>query len=291
MGFRQKSYAGIPRIASTSAVVTAASMMGIAMAPAMMDAQDLKPGTELVSTSAGPNDDSQPTETPAFVGPLQTVTPEQPKRHLYDPARIDVSLGIFPQLTGTRTVENVSTNSFGSILHETTQGTTPSAGVLGTFHQQLTHWIGYETSFGYTRIAENYFTAVGDNGMGGDTGTATAHSIPSDLYELSLAVVAKGPVSTHRMQTFLDGGSGLLLFRPTQQPEPERSQIRPMVLFGAGIDYRLSDHLGFRAEYRGMFYKNPDFRNPEIVATKLFTVSNEPTISLVYRFGAYKRMQ
>jgi hypothetical protein len=40
-----------------------------------------------------------------------------------------------------------------------------------------------------------------------------------------------------------------------------------------------------------MFYKNPDFRNPNIVATKLFTVTNEPTISLVYRFGAYKRMQ
>jgi opacity protein-like surface antigen len=291
---KEKPYTGcLQRIVSTSAVITAASMMGISMAPAMMDAQDLKASSELVSSSASadPGDDPQPGETPGFIGPRQTTAPQQPKRHLYDPARIDVSLGVFPQLTGTRTVENVSTNTFGSIVEETTQGTTPSPGVLGTFHQQLTHWIGYETSFGYTRLAENYLSAVGYNGMGGDTGGATAHSISSDVYELSLAVVAKGPVSSHRMQTFLDGGSGVLLFRPTRQPLREGSQVRAMVLFGAGIDYRLSDHFGIRAEYRGMFYKNPDFRNPNIVATKLFTVTNEPTISLVYRFGAYKRMQ
>jgi opacity protein-like surface antigen len=257
----------------------------------MMDAQELRPGSELVSPSASASDDAPPASTSSIIGPLQTRPAEQPQRHLYDPARIDVSLGVFPQLTGTRTVEHTITNPLGNILLETTQGTTPSAGVLGTFHQQLTHWIGYETSFGYTRLAENYLAAVGDNGMGGDTNSAVARSISSDVYELSLAVVAKGPVSTHRMQTFLDGGSGVLLFRPTQQLLRERSQVRPMVLFGAGIDYRLSDHFGFRAEYRGMFYKNPDFRNTQITATRLFTVSNEPTISLVYRFGAYKRMQ
>jgi opacity protein-like surface antigen len=274
-------------------------MMGIGMAPALSDAQDLKASSEVIhsstssstSTSSDSGDDAQPTESCAFIGPLQTTPPEPPKRHLYDPARIDVSLGVFPQLTGTRTVENTTSSFYGSSVLETTQGTTPSAGVLGTFHQQLTHWIGYETSFGYTRLAENYLTALGYNGSGGNTGSAVPHSISSDVYELSLAVVAKGPVSTHRMQTFLDGGSGVLLFRPTRQPLPERSQVRGMVLFGAGIDYRLSDHFGLRAEYRGMFYKNPDFRNPDIVATKLFTVSNEPTISLVYRFGAYKRMQ
>jgi opacity protein-like surface antigen len=270
-------------------------MMGIGMAPALSDAQDVKASAELVSSSAiastDSGEDSRPAEAPGFIGPMQTMAAEQPKRHLYDPARIDVSLGVFPQLTGTRTVEQTTTYPGGTNVFETTQGTAPSAGVLGTFHQQLTHWVGYETNFGYTRLDENYFSGVGYNGMGGSTGAATSHSISSDVYELSLAVVAKGPVSTHRMQTFLDGGSGVLLFRPTEQASRERSQVRPMVLFGAGIDYRLSDHFGFRAEYRGMFYKNPDFRNTNIVATKLLTVSNEPTISLVYRFGAYKRMQ
>ncbi len=294
MGFKEQSYtARLRRIASTPAVVAAASMMGISMAPALLDAQDLKPGSELVSSSASADsgDETQPSETRGFVGPTQTTPTAQPQRHLYDPANIDVSLGVFPQLTGTRTVERTGTYPGGTTLVETTQGTSPSPGVLGTFHQQLTHWIGYETSFGYTRLDENYFTGVGYDGMEGSAGSATAHSISSDVYELSLAVVAKGPVSTHRMQTFLDGGSGVLLFRPTQQASPERSQVRPIVLFGAGIDYRLSDHLGFRAEYRGMFYKNPDFRNTDIVATTPLTVSNEPTISLVYRFGAFKRMQ
>ena len=108
------------------------------------------------------------------------------------------------------------------------------------------------------------------------------------MYETTFGLVAKGPVSYHRMQTFIQGGGGVLSFLPDEKNLPVSVQFRPAVLFGAGVDLRLSGHFGLRMEYRGLFYKNPDFHNPAIVQTKLFTVTNEPTVSLIYRFGAHR---
>jgi hypothetical protein len=65
------------------------------------------------------------------------------------------------------------------------------------------------------------------------------------------------------------------------------------MVFGVGMSYRLTEHLGLRAEYRGLFYKSPDFapmRN-EVPVTRLFTVTNEPVVSLSYTFGGRKSVR
>jgi hypothetical protein len=66
------------------------------------------------------------------------------------------------------------------------------------------------------------------------------------------------------------------------------------MIFGAGANFKLTDHLDLRAEYRGFFYKSPDFGlldiTPGITATnqfpmtRLFTVTSSPAVSLVYHF-------
>ena len=254
-------------------------MMGFTVAPPVMEAQESGVSRSLASAAETPEPESG--DATAFVGPQQGASPPRRKVFLYDTERLDISLGVFPQFTGTRTVEQTTNGNFGqTIINETTQGTTPSAGVLGTFHQQLTPWIGYDVNLGYTRLAENYFSSNGSSGTGTSIGTNT--------YETTVGLVAKGPVSYHRMQTFIQGGGGVLSFLPDRKEAPVSVQFRPTVLFGAGLDLRLSNHFGLRMEYRGLFYKNPDFRNPNIVQTKLFTVTNEPTVSLIYRFGAHR---
>ena len=209
-----------------------------------------------------------------------------PRPRLYDPAKIDISLGVFPQLTPTRTVVTFA---------EQVQGTTPSAGVLTTFHQQFHAFSGYQVNFGYTRLVENYTTATTgfQTPTGAVVGEYTRGSIGTNVYELSGAYVAKGPGATKRLQTFFDGGPGMLIFAPTTKQFQGSVSVRAAALFGGGVDYRVSDHLGLRVEYRGLFYKNPDFAAviSAVPVSKQFTVTNEPTISLTYRFGAYKRMQ
>jgi hypothetical protein len=67
------------------------------------------------------------------------------------------------------------------------------------------------------------------------------------------------------------------------------------MVFGVGMNYKLTNHLAFRAEYRGFLYKGPDFTVPDVTPgavtagqfpmSRLFTVTNAPAVSLVYRFG------
>jgi hypothetical protein len=66
------------------------------------------------------------------------------------------------------------------------------------------------------------------------------------------------------------------------------------MLFGVGMNYQISRHLEMRAEYRGLFYKSPDFNLPpydgfDFPMSRLFTVTSEPAVSIVYRFGGMKK--
>jgi hypothetical protein len=69
---------------------------------------------------------------------------------------IDVSLGIFGQLTPARTPTEFFTDQTGTLINQTIQGTSTSAGVLGTFHQSFRPWLGYGVNLGYSRFSENY---------------------------------------------------------------------------------------------------------------------------------------
>ena len=205
----------------------------------------------------------------------------------------DISVGIFGQLTPARTPttsETISTPTVsGESFFQKTQGTTPSVGVLGTLHQQFNRWLGYNVNVGYSRFTENYsdsYTYTSTTPQYSESGVSHT-SIGTNMYELSAASVVQGP-RTKQFSTFFQTGAAILSFLPTQNPSPGSAQFRPALLFGVGFNYRLSEHLGVRAEYRGQFYKNPDFK---MSLDKLFTVTNAPAVSLVYSFGGASKRQ
>ncbi|HEY1743478.1 MAG TPA: hypothetical protein VGG18_09960, partial [Granulicella sp.] len=182
-------------------------------------------------------------------------------------------------------------------------GTSPSAGVLGTFHQSLRPWLGYNVNMGYSRFSENYSQGsayLPTTNQGGQvpppplqnnpSSNFSQGSIGTNMYELTVAYAVQGP-KTKRFSTFAQLGGGGLYFLPTQDPSPYAEQVRATMVFGVGMNYKLSEHFALRAEYRGLFYKNPDFKNPDapIPISKLFTVTNEPTLSVVYTFGRGKK--
>jgi opacity protein-like surface antigen len=167
-----------------------------------------------------------------------------------------------------------------------------AAGVLGVFHQQFKPWLGYNVNLGYTRSTVNYSyeSSFTPTSSALPTSTSLQHgSIGTNVYEVSVASVIQGP-HTKRFSTFTQVGGGGLFFLPTQRPASTSQQTRPALVFGAGMNYKLTDHLAVRAEYRGLFYKSPDFV-PEGSPTvpRLFTVTSEPTVSVVYTFGGTKK--
>ena len=204
----------------------------------------------------------------------------------------DISLGVFGQLTRTRAPTEITAFQNGIAYDQTTQGTSTSAGFLGTFHQSFRPWLGYNVNVGYSRFSEKYSQGMYFPNPTMPTKLISNFSygaIGENMYELTGASVVQGP-SVKRVETFFQLGGGVLTFLPTQNPSPYWVEFRPVMVFGTGINYRFSNHWALRGEYRGLFYKNPSFNglrtaDSDVPTVKLYTITHEPTISLVYRFG------
>lgn len=203
---------------------------------------------------------------------------------------MDVSVSVFGQLTQARTPTTSQQYSNGLFTTQKSQSASPSAGVVGTFHQQFTRLLGYNANVGHTRFTENYsYGTTSTPSPSASIGASSSFmrgSIGTNMIETTVAMVAQGPRSRH-FTTFAQFGGGGLFFIPFTHSDAYNKQVRPTMVFGIGMNYRLSDHLGIRAEYRGLFYKSPDFApNLNLVpVTRLFTVTNQPVFGLTYTFG------
>jgi opacity protein-like surface antigen len=222
--------------------------------------------------------------------PVEAIsqTSPQPRKDAFEPS-LDLSLGVFGELTASRTPMTSDVETSGTFVTERTQSYSPSAGVLGTFHQSIHPWLGYNVNLGYTRFTQSYSNAEGSIRKDAfPTVGSTSYSqgsLDSSMYEFTLAYVAEGP-RHKRLRTFVQLGGGGLFFRPANAPKDAIPQTRPTMVFGAGMEYRFHNHLGLRTEYRGLFYKGPDFAIDygAFPKQRLFTITNTPSISLVYRF-------
>lgn len=216
----------------------------------------------------------------------------------------DISVGVYGQLTNTRMPTTIAVSPDGVLTSQFTQGTSDSPGVFATFHQSFKPWLGYNVNFGYSRFSENY--SYGKAFVPSSTSTQSAFSnyaqgsIQTNMLDLTIAYLFRGP-SNKKFSTFGQFGGGGLFFLPTQSAIAGSSSIaaqqqtRPAMVFGVGMNYKLANHLDLRAEYRGFFYKSPDFTLPpydgfNFPMTRLFTVTNAPAVSLVYRFGRTKKL-
>jgi len=145
---------------------------------------------------------------------------------------------------------------------------------------------------------------IGNYARGNDSQlfiTPNVFRIQSNVTELSGAYVFN-PIETKRLEPFIFAGGGVLVFNPftsfvntVQVAVPSVRQTEVAFLYGAGVDYRIFDkvpmirgsgaapHLALRFQYRGLFYKAPDFQNPD-----LFTGSRthlaEAAVGLVIKF-------
>jgi len=221
---------------------------------------------------------------------------KNPPHKVFTP-ETDLSVGIYGQLTNTRTPTTVDVQPEGTFTNQVTQGTSDSPGVTATFHQSFKPWLGYNVNFGYSRFSENY--SNGDSFVPSKTSTKPAFSnfsqgsIRTNMLDLTIAYLFRGP-SNKKFSTFGQFGGGGLFFLPAQSATPATQQTRPAMVFGVGMNYKLTNRLALRAEYRGLFYKSPDFNLPpygggeSFPMTRLFTVTHSPAISLVYRFGGTK---
>jgi opacity protein-like surface antigen len=118
---------------------------------------------------------------------------------------------------------------------------------------------------------------------------AHVYRVQSTVSEFSAAYVFN-PIQIGKFEPFLMAGAGSLSFNPGdtfidtfQVPIASVKQDELMYLYGGGVDYRVRPHIAVRLQYRGLVYKEPNFKNPTLFTGALGQMA-EPTIGIVFRF-------
>jgi len=116
-------------------------------------------------------------------------------------------------------------------------------------------------------------------------------AVQTDLIELSTSYTAESRDKGQRLRLFGEAGGGGIAFNANHAQAEAPIIYHGLGLAGVGVDWRLTNHLGLRAEYRGLLTPAPDwgplptYYHP---AQRPLTLISEPTVSLVYRFGGKK---
>ena len=172
---------------------------------------------------------------------------------------------------------NITKNSDNlDIPHEATK----SGGFLAGYRYHLTPWFAVQGDYGYTRNTQKYFDPVF-----GFT------AIQANVQQLTGEAVITAP-SSSRVRPYALAGVGGLFFRPTNSLNNSfvgvgnntgNNQAKAAFVYGGGVDSDMTRYVAFRAEYRGLVYKIPDFQIPGL-ASDAFTHTAQPSIGLVWRF-------
>ena len=168
----------------------------------------------------------------------------------------------------------VSVQAFGSFLKSTTDNSvqnsaTNSGGVLGSYRRFFDVHNGVEVNYGYALDTQNFVSSSG------------ALGVKNYSHEVSAAYVFRLPLK--RFAPFVIAGAGALVFDPKDFQGAD-SQTRAAFVYGGGADFKISQHVFMRAEYRGFVYNSPTYNLTALDGTDRITHRAEPSIGFGYRF-------
>lgn len=139
--------------------------------------------------------------------------------------------------------------------------------------------LGAEFNYSYARFTENFSGSP----FSGAASTGVPFGVQTNASEYTLGYVAHLP-SLLGFQPFAGGGAGATAFKPTPlggQGLPERA--RASYYYDIGIDDQFNRFFGFRAQFRQVFYKAPDFGQNYLTINQQ-TITSEPAVGVYIKF-------
>jgi opacity protein-like surface antigen len=157
----------------------------------------------------------------------------------------------------------------------TSRTTTNTGGFLLGYRYHINRWLAAEANYGFDRDTQRYFSTSGLSRVQSDVHTATA------------AAMVNLPLRISRLNPYVLGGGGSLVFHPTGNAGGfvfgADTQVKGTFLYGGGVNYTLTRHLSLLAEYRGYVYKDADF-GLKSLNTDSWTHTAQPSAGIVFRF-------
>jgi opacity protein-like surface antigen len=187
------------------------------------------------------------------------IVPAAAFAQVEQPSQISIQgIGLFARSTTGQGVSHDATNS---------------GGLLAGYSYQFKPRFAVEANYGYTRNTQNYGSLAGQT------------LVDTDVHEVMAGLMMRIPTSVRHVRPYVLGRSGALIFDPTDKSDaagPQR-QTRMAFVYGGGADFDLTANFGFRAEYRGLIYKAPDFSVDSLNLDK-FTHLAQPSVGFFFRF-------
>jgi len=181
-------------------------------------------------------------------------------------AQTDVALSIYGAFNG-------STHGNG-----TEQSPSNAAGGMLELRHISNPLMGFDVTYSFNRANETYSSSAplpcNPSGCPFAAVSANAHELTGD-YVVSVKIA--------KLRPFALGGLGVLLNEPVSGQSNTSSSTKPVVVYGAGVDWGLVPHLGLRLQYRGNLYKAADL-STVYKSTGAFTHSAEPMVGAYFRF-------
>jgi len=149
-------------------------------------------------------------------------------------------------------------------------------GALATLRYIAKPYVGFEFNYGFARYTENFSNVPG---------IAPVIGVQTKVNEYTVGYVLTPPHPIFDYQPFVSVGAGSTGFKPTAGGGlgfPE--QARATYYYSAGLQKEyFSEHFGFRASFRQVFYLAPDF-GQNFLTIKQHTITSEPTLGFYLKF-------
>jgi opacity protein-like surface antigen len=128
---------------------------------------------------------------------------------------------------------------------------TESGGGLATYRYHINHWLSAEAMYGYEVNSQKYLLSSG------------AFRVQSGIHQATAGLVFNLPSRPgSRFNPYALAGGGALIFQPTGNQintvSGAQTQAKAAFVYGAGVNYALTNRLSLRAEYRGFVYGSPN---------------------------------
>jgi opacity protein-like surface antigen len=148
---------------------------------------------------------------------------------------------------------------------------TDSGGFVVNYRYHFNKWSAVEANYGNTLFSQAY-----------NSGTVARARVQEATFAY---VFTFGVDEKARFHPFLEAGTGAIFFSPSiaGTTGPSINQNRPVLLYGGGVQYRLTHGFSIQAGYRGLIYTAADFAvNTQVTNAK--TNMAEPYAGVSFRF-------
>lgn len=175
-------------------------------------------------------------------------------------------------LSGLRTITS-SSSGFG-----TQQTPHDSEGALIELRHLVNPLVGFEAALSFNLANQSYAPKTGDCGF-------VCGQPPLEVSGKATEFTGDWVVSAKagRLRPFLVGGAGFIFNVPGNSPYSTNTVVRPVFVYGGGVDWSFAAHFGLRLQVRGNMTKAPNLTDVYTSTTR-YTQIYEPMGGVYYRF-------